>query len=303
VVEEHHEALPYWLEAVENGVLQASKVALIHIDAHPDMALPYWNTKLPSTDRLPRSGLPKFGSNVNFKPEDEEVLPLMSGNDVFIVAAVLYGLVDRIVWIYPDWDVKGPRHVPQSENFVVGKITAGWYHAHGRNYPCSCRIRRINTRQRKSANKKRLAECEYATADDEYTIPERKCRPVHTAQLLQMPMGRVQEFLHGKLTSRGGGLNLQFHNDSTGGSGRGSGQQRAITLAQQSGFYSYLKGGNGVILDVDEDYFSVMADQDEVTAPATAPALYEPDVYACGGSVSGLVGTMNSHLKQVIRDT
>ena len=29
---------------------------------------------------------------------------------MFIVAAILLGVIDRVIWVWPDWDVQGKRH-------------------------------------------------------------------------------------------------------------------------------------------------------------------------------------------------
>jgi hypothetical protein len=77
VVEEHGEAMPHWRDsAIRDGFV-------VHIDAHPDMAVP-----------RAVEGL-RFG---------------MESNDEFIFAAAFEGIINRTVWIWPSWDSRGSRH-------------------------------------------------------------------------------------------------------------------------------------------------------------------------------------------------
>ncbi|CAE8677576.1 unnamed protein product, partial [Polarella glacialis] len=102
VVEEHHEALPYWRQQRDESAAHV----LLHFDAHPDSAVP------------DKGYGPELG---------------MSSNDVFILAAGLEGLVDRYVWVWPSWDKRGPRHgSPGPAIFVVllGRTESG--------SPCAC---------------------------------------------------------------------------------------------------------------------------------------------------------------------
>jgi hypothetical protein len=145
VFEEHDEAIPYWFAAFRDGRLSKAQnnTTLIHLDAHPDMALPY--TPIPPM-QFPRSF-----------PSKEEQRSLMTGNDIFIIAAMLYGIVDKLVWVYPgapppnaaqshilplnfflavaDWDTDGPRHTG-SDRFHLSMMHVGWRN----NNPCSCEV-------------------------------------------------------------------------------------------------------------------------------------------------------------------
>eukprot|EP00435_Cladocopium_sp_Y103_P074114 s57_g46.t2 len=82
VVEEHHEALPYWRKALRND--PSTPAAVLHFDAHSDLALPHQSAKAED-----------FG---------------LASNDEFVLAAALEGLVDRFIWVFPTWDSKGPKH-------------------------------------------------------------------------------------------------------------------------------------------------------------------------------------------------
>lgn len=105
VVEEHHEALPYWrCSGVRGGFL-------LHFDAHPDMAGP----------------ANRHGEQLG-----------MANNDEFIVAAAMDGIIDRVLWIWPSWDREGPRHLHKlgSENAVSVRSLSVGRAADGE--PCFC---------------------------------------------------------------------------------------------------------------------------------------------------------------------
>ncbi|RUS78120.1 hypothetical protein EGW08_014128 [Elysia chlorotica] len=128
VLEEHHEAVRYWMWALQAGRLpRRSGNTLIHIDAHSDLATP------PVDQEFPMFRWPPFvevapnrpthalqihidaHSDLATPPVDQEfpmfrwppfmeVARLMQRNDMFIVSAALTGLFSRIVWIWPTWD-------------------------------------------------------------------------------------------------------------------------------------------------------------------------------------------------------
>jgi len=62
----------------------------IHIDAHSDMAPPS------NLDEL------KNFQTKNIKLE-RDFLPMMQTNDAFLYSAILEGLVNRVIWVKPDW--------------------------------------------------------------------------------------------------------------------------------------------------------------------------------------------------------
>lgn len=77
VVEEHHEVLPYWHSL-------SGPISVLHVDAHEDTAPPSVAQK--SVNRS------------------------MSSNDVFVFGSVLMNKLKAFTWIWPAWDVQGPRH-------------------------------------------------------------------------------------------------------------------------------------------------------------------------------------------------
>ncbi|ELU01312.1 hypothetical protein CAPTEDRAFT_215860 [Capitella teleta] len=104
VVEEHHEVLPYWFNAANTGVIPQSGLTLIHVDGHSDESIPNYI-----------AGMPFF----RYPRDEEEVEMLMQKNDVFIQAAVMSGLISKVIWIYPSWDKS------QSENDLEVDINIG----------------------------------------------------------------------------------------------------------------------------------------------------------------------------------
>lgn len=92
VVEEHHEVLPYWRAVADVAGTRTVGHALVHFDAHPDMAV-----------ASPAKG-DDFG---------------LTSNDEFIFAAASQGLVDRFIWIWPAWDARGKRHKKHGDVRIV----------------------------------------------------------------------------------------------------------------------------------------------------------------------------------------
>ena len=100
VVEEHHEALSYW-----SALGDAEKFAVVHVDAHPDSAV--------------TASYDKLGSGNTF---EERMKSFMTSNDVHLLSATLLGQLGAFIWVYPDWDAAGPRHVPDG----MGPFIGGW---------------------------------------------------------------------------------------------------------------------------------------------------------------------------------
>jgi len=99
----HHEVLAHWLDAVREGRLPASGVTVVHVDAHPDLA-------------VPRRDLPR---RPPARPADAvRRLDIAS----FQLAAVWMGVVDRVVWLRPDW---ATQLADGTRRFRVGRIPSG----------------------------------------------------------------------------------------------------------------------------------------------------------------------------------
>ncbi|BFZ02774.1 hypothetical protein BsWGS_05812 [Bradybaena similaris] len=109
VVEEHYEVLKYWFQAADLGIIPMSKNILIHIDGHVDGAVPF------DTDSLPIFRYPK---------SRQEIHNMMQRNDVFIVTAALTGFVDRVIWVWPGWDVD--NHEEAEKNHLVIDVEMGY---------------------------------------------------------------------------------------------------------------------------------------------------------------------------------
>ncbi len=85
----HHRVLAHWLAAARAGRLPRSGVQVVHVDAHPDLAIP--------ETPLPRGW-----------PARADVLVAQLDIGSFQLAAIRTGLVERIVWLRPDWATQLP---------------------------------------------------------------------------------------------------------------------------------------------------------------------------------------------------
>lgn len=83
ICEAHHEVLPHWLRAAEDGRLPTSGVTVVHFDAHPDLA-------------VPELALPAEPPPWRRAAERVDIA-------TFQLAAVWWGLVDHVVWVRPSW--------------------------------------------------------------------------------------------------------------------------------------------------------------------------------------------------------
>lgn len=100
----HHHVLPYWYRAARKGELPRTGLTVVHLDAHPDLAVP----ARPIPDGFPRLD----GSH-------------QDGIDIasFQLAAVRAGLVDRVLWVRPAW---APQ-IPDGEHrFRLGAGVDGY---------------------------------------------------------------------------------------------------------------------------------------------------------------------------------
>ncbi len=109
VVEEHHEVLPIWHEAIEGPIsvlhivsgLESCGSFLFNLtfaqDAHEDTAAPS-----------------VVGTNV---------ISSMSANDVHVINSLMLGKLKSFTWMWPSWDVNGPRHkLLYKGEYVEGKL-------------------------------------------------------------------------------------------------------------------------------------------------------------------------------------
>ncbi|KAL4240097.1 hypothetical protein ACF0H5_000891 [Mactra antiquata] len=105
IVEEHHEVIPYWFGAARRGIIPKAGNVLIHIDGHSDMY---------TAEVLPEYPLFRW-------PSDKQLIYLMQRNDAFIQAAAMAGLIDRVIWVWPDWDL--PNH---DQQYTLSTYSLGW---------------------------------------------------------------------------------------------------------------------------------------------------------------------------------
>ncbi len=84
VVESHHHALGAWIDSAERGSIPRSHLLVVHVDAHPDLAVP---------ERAVDAAWPGEAGDV------------ISSVDIasFQLAAVRLGLVDSVWWFRPPW--------------------------------------------------------------------------------------------------------------------------------------------------------------------------------------------------------
>ena len=97
VVEEHHEALPYWLDYAGKDSL------LIHVDAHPDLAIPRFADD--------EAHIHHHSGSDDFYKSAPRTQVRIEQNDEFIHQAARLGVVSTVLWVWPTWD-RGPgsRH-------------------------------------------------------------------------------------------------------------------------------------------------------------------------------------------------
>ncbi|KAK3091948.1 hypothetical protein FSP39_023926 [Pinctada imbricata] len=106
VVEEHHEVIPYWFEAANRNLIPKEGNTLIHIDGHSDMAPPMYFKRFPFFKSPRGKGDYKY---------------LMQENDMFIISAAITGLINKVVWVWPEWDKQ--NHGVTS---TFSKLEIGW---------------------------------------------------------------------------------------------------------------------------------------------------------------------------------
>ncbi len=99
----HHDVLPHWIRLAREGRLPRKGVSVIHLDSHPDMAVPH--RPLPS-------GFPR----------NDRVLQYSINIASFQLAAARIGLIKRVVWLRPPW----AGQIPDGKHdFTVGRNEQG----------------------------------------------------------------------------------------------------------------------------------------------------------------------------------
>ena len=147
IVEEHQDVLPYWFEKADKEGIRGA--TLLHIDAHNDMGEPgppaVWDTAWPRA------------------PFDKQ--RLFAANDEFIVFAALRGLIDRVVWLRPEYTLKHSRRRFTGTYHQVGFVDVGLLKkSRGRKRSaCSCQFLRPLLPHRHRMKK---PDCENADGDD-----------------------------------------------------------------------------------------------------------------------------------------
>lgn len=212
IVEEHHEVIPYW-ETIKQPF------NLLHVDAHEDTASP---SVVDPQGRMRSS---------------------MSANDVFILSSLIRGKVLSFTWVWPAWDVLGPRHKKlYDEEYVEGRLEtiansgvflskAGSIKTRNRDglplaVGCACLY--FN-------ESRKLVKCE--VGDDDFERSMRKKLDSDSVRLFHRAVERACDF-------RGAML-----------------QQHVSDVEMAEGLYlqaASLARPAPLVLDIDEDFFSVV---------------------------------------------
>ncbi|WAQ96552.1 LOW QUALITY PROTEIN: INVO-like protein [Mya arenaria] len=104
VREVNFSVLPYWFSAATRGLVPKSGNTLVHVDGHSDMAPPV---------NVP--GYPFFKW-----PAHRQIRYLMQSNDVFIQASAMANFINRLIWVWPDWDLTN-----HDEKYTMGTLSLG----------------------------------------------------------------------------------------------------------------------------------------------------------------------------------
>ncbi|WAQ96551.1 hypothetical protein MAR_029241 [Mya arenaria] len=116
--------LPYWFSAATRGLVPKSGNTLVHVDGHSDMAPPV---------NVP--GYPFFKW-----PAHRQIKYLMQSNDVFIQASAMANFINRLIWVWPDWDLTN-----HDADYTMGTLSLG-----------TVNIKKVNAR-RNSKSRDRVA--------------------------------------------------------------------------------------------------------------------------------------------------
>ena len=108
VIEDHQEALDYWLQAIQRQHLRpdVGTITLVHIDAHNDMSLPITlGTKWSTFEHLMRKHRRRSNTTQRWQHWQHlrHNVPNMD-NDEFITTAVLLGMPLRVIYVQPLWN-------------------------------------------------------------------------------------------------------------------------------------------------------------------------------------------------------
>jgi len=203
VVDEHHEVIPYWFSAIDEGYVKRHKNILIHIDGHSDMAPPE------DFEPLKRFKYSKGQAKKSF-------FPLMQSNDVFIQSAIYHELIDYVVWVRPSWT----RNHYQTQ-FVKSYVGITKDNATDRERFCSCE------KETRSGNNGET-ECAYIPSDskdrEEIDIPPSLCKQTKAFKYITISEMKLLDHLTLK---KGGNIIVDIDEDYFGVE---SGVQKFIDL-------------------------------------------------------------------------
>lgn len=135
VVEEHHQVIPIWMNAVKAGTLKSHGNILFHIDGHSDLAPPFYFPGYPSF-RMPR--------------DSREINMMIQRNDVFIVQSIMAGIMKRIIWVWPKWDQENHESAYEKTWGGIGTAMVTTGEALKEKVICTC-----------TKNESNVKECSY----------------------------------------------------------------------------------------------------------------------------------------------
>ncbi|XP_045211861.2 uncharacterized protein LOC123563238 [Mercenaria mercenaria] len=158
IVEEHHEVIPYWFAAARREIIPKSGNTLVHIDGHADLEPPLY---------VP--GYPGFAW-----PHEWQLKFLMQTNNAFIQASAMTGLVNRVIWVWPDW-VK----TNHESGYFMSTVRLGLFSVtHNGNSTqkgfCACTKSGIQSECRTLTNVSRMAN--KSSSDGDFIIPSSICK-------------------------------------------------------------------------------------------------------------------------------
>ncbi|XP_076457837.1 uncharacterized protein LOC143291679 [Babylonia areolata] len=190
VVEEHHDVIPYWFQAVEQGLLPSQGNVLLHVDGHADATVPAVNASFPLFHR----------------PADRaQLLLLMQRNDMFITAAALTGLFSRYIWVVPPWEQR-VSELLGSTGYHRYHVLAGTTRGRGRHTNTLCYCVALDSRE--NPDRENSYQCMANRLTDKVIYRE-QCRPrVHVLAEIVMEDKAIE-----LLTSSPGGTQLHISLD------------------------------------------------------------------------------------------
>ena len=136
-------------------------------------------------------------------------LPLMQANDRFIISAIMTGLINRVVWVKPDWD--NPKNEATLSQGYVGMTIYGKSDLKRRS--CIC----LQETTFKENKRKGTAHCrffgeDFINNDNSTTIPENACRKMKSFRFIVLSESRFR-LIYNTKKLRSGNIILDIDED------------------------------------------------------------------------------------------